>query len=206
MRRPSPPQNDPTNGDRSCSFRSALCAFTLLIFSLFQPCLIRAQQGRATESQIKAVYLYNFGKFVRWHSSSTGAESFDICIIGQNSFGSVLEATVAGEHIDGNNIVVRNITSTQEAGHCKILFVSSSESQRLKALLTAVRQPNLLTVSDIPDFAERGGMIGLVNEEGRIRFEVNLAAVNDSRLTVSSELLKVAVRVLGAGQPRGSDK
>lgn len=49
-------------------------------------------------------------------------------------------------------------------------------------------------------------MIGLVNEEGRIRFEVNLAAVNDAGLTVSSELLKVAVKVVGTGQARGSDR
>ena len=113
---------------------------------------------------------------------------------------------MAGEHIDGNNILVRNISGPQEAAHCRILFVSYRSRKRFKALLTSVKQPNLLTVSDIPGFAERGGMIGLVNEEGRIRFEVNLAAVNDAGLTVSSELLKVAVKVVGTGQARGSDR
>lgn len=156
MRRPAPPQNARTNGFRSYSSRSTLCVFALLIVCFFQPCLIWAQQGRATESQVKAAYLYNFGKFVRWQSTPTIGDSFDICVIGQNPFGSALETTVAGEHIDGNNILVRHIAGLQEAAHCRILFVSISESQRFKALLTSVKQPNLLTVSDIPGFAERG--------------------------------------------------
>lgn len=206
MRRPAPPQNDRTPGVRSCNSRSAWCVLALLFCSLLQPCLTAAQQGGATEFQIKAAYLYNFGKFVRWNGTSDSPDSFDICVIGQNPFGTALETTVAGEHIDGNNILVRNVSGPQGAAHCRILFVSSSESKRLKPLLTAVKRPNLLTVSDIPGFVQQGGMIELVNEEGRIRFAVNLAAVNDAGLTVSSELLKVAVKVLGAGPVRGSDQ
>jgi dihydroxyacid dehydratase/phosphogluconate dehydratase len=54
----------------------------------------------------------------------------------------------------------------------------------------------LLTVSDIPHFAERGGVIGLVSQEDRIRFEVNRSTAEESHLLLSSELLKVAVRVI----------
>ena len=43
-------------------------------------------------------------------------------------------------------------------------------------------------------------MIELVSQEGRVRFEVNLAAAGNAGLTVSSELLKVAVKVIGTNQ------
>ena len=153
-------------------------------------------QEHPTEAQVKSAYLYNFGKFVRWRLAAE-SESFDICVLGRNPFGSTLSNTVAGERIDGKNIVARNVVGLEGISHCKILFISTSEEPRLKASLAASRRASILTVSDVPGFAERGGMIGMVNVGGKIRFEVNVAAVTDAGLTVSSELLKVAVKVIG---------
>ena len=154
----------------------------------------RAQE-HPTEAQVKAAYLYNFGKFVRWQTPTPG-ETFDICVLGKDPFHGALSSTVAGERIEGKSIVARDI-STVESSRCQILFISTSEESRLKAVLTAARRTNTLTVSDMPEFAEHGGMIGLVNVEGKIRFEVNIAAVNDAGINVSSQLLKVAVKVVG---------
>ena len=154
-------------------------------------------QEHPTEAQVKSAYLYNFGKFVRWQKPAE-TESFDICVLGRNPFGSALSNTVAGERIDGKNIVARSVVGLEGISHCKILFISTSEEPRLKASMAASRRATVLTVSDIPGFAERGGMIGLVNVAGTIRFEVNVGAVSEAGLTVSSELLKVAVKVVGA--------
>ncbi len=152
-------------------------------------------QEHPTEAQVKAAYLYNFGKFVRWQITASG-DTFDICVLGKDPFHGALESTVAGEKIDGKSIVARDIT-TSESSRCQILFISTSEEARLKAVLTAARRTNTLTVSDIPEFAEHGGMIGLVNVGGKIRFEVNVSAVNDAGINVSSQLLKVALKVIG---------
>jgi len=173
-----------------------LCVFALLLCSALQPVYGTDQAERPTESQVKAAYLYNFGKFVRWPAKAA-VETFDICVLGKDTFGPALLATVTGESIDGKSVVARNIPSVQEASNCRILFVSSSEDKRLKVILAAAKRLGTLTVSDIPDFAAQGGMIELVTQEGRIRFEVNLTAVNQAGLTVSSELLKVAVKVTG---------
>jgi hypothetical protein len=60
-----------------------------------------------------------------------------------------------------------------------------------------------LTVSDIPQFSQRGGMIQFVLEGNRIRFEVNLTATRRAGLSLSSELLKVATAV--RRNPAGRD-
>ena len=186
---------------RAVPFPAALHLPALLISFFFCAIVCTAQQSRPTESQVKAAYIYNFGKFVRWQAQpQQNSDSFDICVLGKNPFGQALETTVAGEKIDGKNIGVKNVSNLPESSHCKILFISSSEENRLKSILGTTKQLNLLTVSDIPGFAERGGMIELVNVEGRIRFEVNVAAVSDAGLTVSSELLKVALKVIGTKQ------
>lgn len=78
--------------------------------------------------------------------------------------------------------------------------MSSSEEKRLPVIISEAQRMHVLTVSDMPHFAERGGTIGLVNQEDRIRFEVNRTRAEECHLGLSSELLKVAVKVIG-GRP-----
>lgn len=154
-----------------------------------------------TESQVEAAYLYNFGKFVRWQDQSTNTASIKICVLGKDPFGNVLDSTVAGESIDGRKILVKRIVKIQDAATCNILYISSSEESRLGFILSSVQHFAPLTVSDIPNFVERGGIIQFVQQQGRIRFEVNLLAAEQSHVSLSSELLKVAVRVIDQAAP-----
>jgi hypothetical protein len=175
-------------------FRVAIC-FALLI--PICATLLAAQKSGATESQVKAAYLYNFGKFVRWQTDrAESLQTLTICVLGRDPFGGVLDATVEGESIDGKKITVKRLSTIQDLGSCSILFVAASEESRLGPVLTAAQHQGVLTVSDIPHFAEHGGIIGFVMLQDRIRFEVNRAAAEQSHLTLSSELLKVASRVI----------
>jgi hypothetical protein len=171
-------------------------AFVYAVLSLLAT-LLPAQDARPTEFQVKAAYLYNFGKFVRWPANRSGApDTFNICILGKDPFGALLDSTVAGESIDGKKIGVRRIANISPAAQCSVLFVSTSEESHLAAALAAAQQLSVLTVSDIRNFAERGGAIGLVTDQGKIRFEVNRKSAEQSLLVLSSELLKVAVKVI----------
>ena len=162
---------------------------------------VLAQEAHPTESQVKAAYLFNFGKFVRWQpDQAPNSGSFDICILGDDTFGKTLDATVAGESIDGKTIAIKRLSAI-EGARCNILFVASSEEDRLAPILAAAQRLGMLTVSDMPHFAERGGMIGFVTQKDRIRFEVNRASAMRSNLSLSSELLKVATRVIEKGAP-----
>lgn len=168
----------------------------LALLALFGTVLLSAQQ-HPTESQVKAAYLYNFGKFVTWqpdHAANSG--SLQICLLGKDPFGPVLDTTVAGESIDGRKITVTRIAKVQDAPQCRILFVGLSEVGRLGSILAAAQHFGMLTVSDIPNFAEQGGIIEFVSQQDRIRFEVNRAAAEQSHLVLSSQLLKVASKVI----------
>lgn len=183
----------PRNGSSTYPAR-LLAALLLLLF--FSTVVAEAQQ-HPTESQVKAAYLYNFGKFVRWQTDSPARhDSFDICVLGKDNFGAVLDSTVEGETIEGKKVTARRLTSIEEVAHCSVLFVVSSEESRLNLILAAARRFDVLTVSDIPRFADRGGIIGLVTQGDRIRFRVNRRAAEDAHLVLSSELLKVAVEVI----------
>lgn len=151
---------------------------------------------------MKAAYLYNFGRFVEWPASvSARSNTFTVCVFGQDPFGPTLDAILAGETIDGKSVVAKRVSTPQESANCQILFLSSEEGARLSKLTEALQNEAVLTVSDMPQFSQRGGMIQFVLEGKRVRFEVNLTAAQHAGLTLSSELLKVATTVRRNSSP-----
>jgi hypothetical protein len=180
---------------KKCLFFAILPSFLVLIAATTPV----AQQARLSEYQIKATYLFNFGRFVTWPESTAEGknDSFGVCVLGQDPFGSTLDSIFAGETLDGKPVAIRRLAKPQDAADCHILFISSTEESHLKMILAALDAPGTLTVSDMPGFADRGGMIQFVFEGNRIRFEVNLTSAQSSKLVLSSELLKVASTVKG---------
>lgn len=161
------------------------------------PTIVLAQTSKPSEYQVKAAYLYDFSRFVEWPSQpgNDGKDTFAICVLGKDPFGPSLDAALVGEARAGQNLVARRLSNLQDALACRILFISASEEDRLKEILTAINKASVLTVSDIPRFSERGGMIEFVLKDDKVRFDVNLASAMDAGLTVSSDLLKVALTV-----------
>jgi hypothetical protein len=161
-----------------------------------------AQSPKPTDYDVKAVYLYNFGRFVEWPARVTAkSDSFTVCVLGQDPFGPALDATLAGETIGGKSVAAKRISNPPEAVRCQIVFISSVEDSRFNKIIEALDREAVLTVSDMPQFSQRGGMIQFVLEGKNVRFEVNLTAVQRAGLTLSSELLKVATTVRGKPAP-----
>ena len=178
------------------SFRLLLAAVAAAWALVATPAL-PAQNARPTDYLVKATYLYNFGRFVEWPRKAATAQSgpFTVCVFGQDPFGPSLDATLAGETIGGKTIVAKRISSAEESDDCQILFLSLSDDSRLNKTIADLDKKAVLTVSDMPQFVKRGGMIQFVLEGKKVRFEVNLTATQDAGLGLSSELLKVATAV-----------
>jgi hypothetical protein len=169
----------------------------LLALGLLGVPALHAQNAKPTDYDVKAAYLYNFGRFVEWPAEVTAAQSghFTVCVLGQDPFGPTLDTTLAGETIRGKSVVAKRILSPQESDDCRIVFLGPVEGARLKKIVAELDKKAVLTVSDMPQFAQLGGMIQFVLEGKRVRFEVNLTATQRAGLTLSSELLKVATTV-----------
>jgi hypothetical protein len=136
--------------------------------------------------------------------SRCGGEFFTICVLGEDPFGATLDKTIAGESINGKKVAIKRIAKPQDALGCRILFISSREESRLKGILATLAKTSVLTVSDIPQFTRRGGMIQFVVEANKVRFEVNLATAEKASLALSSQLLKVALNVRRGPEPGDS--
>ncbi len=159
---------------------------------------LQAQQAKPSEYQVKAAYLYNFTLFVSWPNFDKSASGpFGVCVLGKDPFGAALDSTFAGETFGRQPIHIQRITDPRDARPCRILFISRSEDKKLNTILSSLSDAEVLTVSDIPDFSQRGGMIQFVWQGESVRFEVNLQAAQSAGLVLSSDLLKVATSVHG---------
>lgn len=178
---------------------------TFLLAIAVSCCALNAQTSKPNAGQVQAAYLYNFGKFVRWPAAAPANQSggFEICVLDQEPFGDTLQSTLAGESVAGRPVVMKRLRKPLDAASCHILFIGASESRDLKGILSSLDESAVLTVSDMPDFSKRGGMIQFVFQGDRIRFEVNLEGAERAHLVFPSELLKVAAavrRAAGAGE------
>jgi hypothetical protein len=149
-----------------------------------------------TEFDVKAAYLYNFARFVEWPAQAGAgagvAPPFVVAVLGDDPFGSTLDETLAGKAIGERPFVVRRVSTPEAAAGAQIVFVSASERSRLPHVLRVLEQAGALTVSDLPGFAERGGMIGFRKEGRKVRFDINPGSAERAGLTLSSQLLKLA--------------
>ena len=76
------------------------CAIVaIVLLALVHIPVLQAQQPKVSEYQVKATYLYNFGRFVHWspNATATKGDSFSICVLGQDPFGPTLDSTLVGE-------------------------------------------------------------------------------------------------------------
>ncbi len=148
------------------------------------------------EANVKAVFLFNFAKYVTWPPLAIGERSpgeVRICVPAADGFFALLRAAVQGEEIDGKPMVAVALDGLDAAKSCQILYVGNAQSADGKAWLSAVRGMQVLTVADGALTDET--VIAFVRENNRIRFDINRAAGARRNLNVSSKLLRLARQV-----------
>ncbi len=175
----------------------------IIILSLLNVISPPAANGEITEYQVKAAFLYNLAKFVQWPESlfHTPASPITICVLGRDPFGTALTDTVGGKLLGRRAIAVESINDTQKARHCHIIFVSSSERNRFPAILHDLKTNSALVVGDTEGFAAQGGVVNLKVEADMVRMEINLDAVREKNLQISSKVLSLAQIVRYTGLP-----
>jgi hypothetical protein len=163
---------------------------------------LAAQTGRASEYQLKAVFLFNFAQFIDWPADAFPEADTPVVIgiLGDDPFEGLLDQTVRDERLRGRPFQVRRYQSVDEIKTCHILFIRRPDGARLEETLARLKNRPILTVSDVDGFAERGGMIRFVTDRNRIRLQINPESVEAAHLTISSKLLRVAEVITPTGR------
>lgn len=153
-----------------------------------------ADSPRASPNDVKAAFVYNFLKFVEWPASRFGETNAPLVIgvVGQSSIMVELEAAVRLRTVNGRPLVVKAVERPQDAGTVHLLFFPASEDTRFADLLPTLAGSGVLTVGESAAFADQGGIINFVLQDGKLRFEINMDSAELAGLKVSAQLQKLA--------------
>jgi hypothetical protein len=148
-----------------------------------------------TEYEVKAAYLFNFGKFIEWPAQTeyVDANTYLIGIYRNNPFGNILDKALKGRMINNRKIVIKRIFTLEEIKNCQILFISDITKAEMEEVLTFLQKKPVLTVGDNLDhFCESGGIINFTHQYAKSRFYINNKVAIRAGLTISSKLLSLA--------------
>ncbi len=138
--------------------------------------------------KITAGFVYNFARLAVWRELP-GDESIHLCVLASPDFVSVFR-NFSGKRAAGRVIEVFEF-SKKMARQCHILFIDKIKGAAVQCQ-SLTDNMNLLTISNIPDFAHSCGIIGLYEDDNQLRFEINIDAINKSKVRLSSYLYKLA--------------
>ena len=186
-----------------------LVAVALAILHLWGACVFSSGAADApalSEYQVKALFLFNFAKYVDWppQAFATGTAPIVIGVVGTDNFGDSFKQVIAGKTVNGRAVVIKQVTDEPGYQACHILFVSVSEKGRIAEILSAVKDTAVLTVGETDQFLTQNGMINLRKKDNKIRLEINLGGAQRANLKLSSKLLGVADTVVNKPEiPKG---
>lgn len=188
-------------------------ALGVLLFAhvAFSPLGALSEASTSTErwtARIRENLAYHVIRLARWPDSAFGSNSerISITVFGRRDEGIAKLLQARADFLDANptrrphgrGYVVRsrdvstNSFDLQSLRAAHVVYVPEASEAVLGAVLRAIRGVPVLVIGESKNFASAGGMVGLVLEEGRIRAQIGLSAVEAAGLQISAELLRHA--------------
>lgn len=164
-----------------------------LLLGLILPGRALAQSAERPEYQVKSAYLVNFLLYATWPPETLAPEDeLRLCILGDNPLGDFLDEVTRGRNVQGHAIRVIQVDRVVEADRCHAAFIAARNRIPAAVWLDRLKGRAVLSIGEGEEFRRAEGMITLTVEEHTVRFEVNLRALREAGLDLSSRVLRLA--------------
>ncbi|MFO1498139.1 MAG: YfiR family protein [Verrucomicrobiota bacterium] len=146
-----------------------------------------------TEDRLKSLWIYNLAKFIDRPEKAwpPGGQAFVIGVIGRPSLTQALIETTTQEKIKDHPIQIRECQAAQDISACHLVFVGASPATDWAAVAATAQERSILTVSDAPEFASKGGMITLKVIAKQIRCVISMETLRAASLVPRAKLLNL---------------
>ena len=167
----------------------------LLAVALFASAAVNSASAQ-TEEGIKAAFVYNFAKFTKWPTNAFTSDTTPITVgfVGADSLADVFEKIVSGKSIAGRDFTIKRFAGAAGVENCHMVFASDTQAA---AVISATTGKPILTIGDSESFSSAGGMINLVKNGAKIRFDIDFTTVQPSQLKLDSRLCQLARNIKG---------
>jgi hypothetical protein len=163
--------------------------FLCAIVFLFTGAKISAQ-----DDMFKALFMYNFTKYIEWPSSYKSGD-FVIAVIGQTGMTPELKKIAQKKKVVNQPIIVQVHNSVSSVGKCHMLYIPSGNSTQLGTAVSKLGSSPTAIVTDNPGLAAQGAGINYVKIDGKQKFEINTGTLRACGLRVNSNLVNLGIEV-----------
>jgi len=169
-------------------------SITALLLALMSSVAFAQTSSITLENRVKAAYLYNILKFTQWQKFRPAEDSspIHICVLGRDSIADALEP-ITKKIVQGRPITLEIISTFDAQKRCQVLLINAKK--RHKNLFKVAENAGVLTLSSHEYFAVDGGMIGFVIRNGKVHMEVNVVALRQAGIQMSSKLLEISTLI-----------
>lgn len=146
----------------------------------------------ASTERLMAVYVYNFTRYTNWPGEAVAGMGTRLAVLGKNPFGSAMDE-VAAKSPPESEFQIKYCGGVGCAQGSDTVFIAGENmnASSVQLMLTELYGKPVLTISDMPGFADMGGMIELQHINGKLTFRINLAAASRGNLHISAQLLQL---------------
>lgn len=186
---------------RDCAAAATIRGLGLMSFVWWVMCL-DVFAAAPPEYKVKAQLLVNFAACATWPGKTFQDTNAPVIvgIVGKDPFEGFLDAAVEANsraRRPGRALVIRKVIAESEMRECHILFFASSERRRWRDVRQRLKGEPILTVGEMDDFLEDGGVINFMLKGQLVRFDISVDSAKAARLTLDARLLSVADTVVG---------
>jgi hypothetical protein len=145
-------------------------------------------------SSFKAVFVFNFIDYVDWPDEDQ-SEVVKIGILGASPLEGPLREIAGKKRIGSKRINVHVFSTPADLQPCHVLLIAPDKAVELAKISQRLDSWHALTIGDTPGLAGKGAIINMVMIEEKLKFEINMQALQRAGLRASSQLLKLAILV-----------
>ncbi len=161
----------------------------LVVFGTLQS---TAQQR--TIQEIHSMMLYNFMKYVNWPPSAASGD-FVIGVVGETKVYETLKKWYGTKSKGSQKINIKMFKSASEVTDCHVIYIGKSKSSNLADVLTKTSGKSTLIITDKLGMGKKGSGINFKTVNGKLKFELNQAAISNANLKISSQLTGMAILI-----------
>ena len=149
---------------------------------------VYADTRLSKESKIKAAYLFNFTKYIEWpiDAFSEQTQSIHICLDELSPLMDFMRVLVDKRKVGKSKRLVK-VVSFNENAICHLSYVDKNLTLWPENLMSSI----VVTEEDFLNL--NSPTMLFYQHKGKLRFEIFMQEVKKRKVTVSSELLKLAL-------------
>jgi hypothetical protein len=140
--------------------------------------------------ELKSAIILGFLRYSEWPRSASGDTALTVAVLGRPSLARVLGRALDGKLVNGRLVQVLETTIAAKPQNYHVLYVASDTGAEIRQAVAEAHSRHALTIGESDHFLEYGGMVNLMSVDGHMSFEVNLSALGETGIEISSKLLR----------------